>query len=317
MDKQISISKYKNEDKDAWNKFLSRSKNGLFMFDRNYMEYHSDRFKDHSLLFYYGDDLVSIFPASEHEETIISHGGLTYGGLITDESIKQHMVIDCVKCLKEYANNNGFTNIVYKAIPHIYHIQPAQEDIYALYQQGGKLRNVTASTVIDLKQPVQMAKLRKRQINKANREGVRVEHLYEKRDYDVFIELLNGVLKERHGLQAVHTSDELFFLHSNFPRSIHLYGAFSGETMIAGTVLFEYRNAIHTQYLASDSEGRENGALDITIATVMSEYKDKKRWLDFGISTDHSGLELNEGLIAQKEGFGGRTNVYTQWEIRV
>jgi len=37
--------------------------------------------------------------------------------------------------------------------------------------------------------------------------------------------------------------------------------------------------------------------------------------VDFGISTENSGRYLNEGLIAQKEGFGGRTNTYEMWKI--
>lgn len=48
----ITIMKYSPENKNEWNEFLHQAKNNLFMFDRNYMEYHSDRFTDHSLMFY-------------------------------------------------------------------------------------------------------------------------------------------------------------------------------------------------------------------------------------------------------------------------
>ena len=85
--------------------------------------------------------------------------------------------------------------------------------------------------------------------------------------------------------------------------------------MIAGALIFIYDNVIHTQYLSSDETGRKLGALDLTISTIMDEYKDKVRYLDFGISTEDSGKVLNEGLISQKESFGGRTVVYQTWEL--
>jgi len=72
---------------------------------------------------------------------------------------------------------------------------------------------------------------------------------------------------------------------------------------------------VHTQYMAANETAREIGALDLTIATVMETYKDSKDWLDFGISTEDAGHILNEGLISQKEGFGGRTNIYQTWRI--
>jgi hypothetical protein len=64
------------------------SKNGTFMLDRNYMDYHSDRFIDHSLIFYdEKDKLIAGMPASLHENEIISHGGITYGGIISDKKM--------------------------------------------------------------------------------------------------------------------------------------------------------------------------------------------------------------------------------------
>ncbi len=317
MDKQITISKYKNEDRDVWNQFLSRSKNGLFMFDRNYMEYHSDRFKDHSLLFYEDNELVALFPANVSDGVLKSHGGLTYGGFILNDKIKQHTVIDCVVCLKEYALTAGFRSILYKAVPHIYHMQPAEEDIYALHQQGASIDTLTASTVINLKDPIRMPKGRKAQISRARREGVEIRELTSKEEYVEFMKLEDEVLRTRHGISAVHTGDEMYMLYSRFPDNIHLFGALHAGSLIAGTVVYEYRNAVHTQYMATNDKAREIGALDLAITTVIEKYRATKDWLDFGISTDHSGLELNEGLISQKEGFGGRTNVYTQWEIRV
>lgn len=48
----LCLESYTQNDKPLWNAFNAESKNGLFMFDRDYMDYHSDRFVDNSLMFY-------------------------------------------------------------------------------------------------------------------------------------------------------------------------------------------------------------------------------------------------------------------------
>ena len=63
----IEVKRYTDADADLWNKFNAESKNPLFMFDRNYMDYHRDRFQDHSLIFYEDEKLVAILPMSERE----------------------------------------------------------------------------------------------------------------------------------------------------------------------------------------------------------------------------------------------------------
>lgn len=306
------IKKYTDLEFALWNSFIKTSKNGIFMFNRNFMEYHKDRFADNSLLFYDGDKLVAIMPASIKDGVLSSHGGLTYGGFITSNDMKQHHMNDCFMALKEYAFQNEIKEIIYKHIPHIYHKQPAEEDIYSLYCSGAEVLKIEASTVVDLKQPLKMPKGRKAQVGRARREGVVVQ---ESNDFESFIKLENQVLSEHHGTKAVHTAQELYLLQSYFPENIKLIAAFYQEKIIAGTVLFIYDNAVHTQYMAANETAREIGALDLTIATVIEQFKETKKWLDFGISTEDAGHYLNEGLIAQKEGFGGRTNIYQTWKI--
>ncbi len=282
------------------------------MFNRDFMDYHKDRFTDHSLLFYEDDNLCAVFPASEKQSELTSHGGLTYGGFILGAGAKQHTVNDCVTALLNYAKTNGFTKIIYKNIPHIYHKQGAEEDLYSLFVNGAKILKVEPSTVINLKNPLKPASIRKRCVGKAIRAGVEIK---ESLDFDTFITILNNVLQTHHGVKAVHTAAELALLHSYFPKNIRLFAAAYQDKMIAGALIFEYENVIHTQYMAANDTARQIGALDLAISSIIDTYKETKTWLDFGISSEDSGKILNEGLIAQKEGFGGRTNTYMTWEI--
>ena len=313
----VSIIRYNKDKKEIWNAFNAAAKNSLFMFDRNYMDYHSDRFQDHSLMFYEEDKLIGILPMSEKDQILTSHGGLTYGGMITDSRMKQHTMNDCFKELIAYAKKNGYQSIIYKTIPHIYHAQAAEEDRYSLYENGAKLITVDASTYVNLKDPLKMPKGRKAQISRAKREGVEIRELTEEKDFCDFIAIEDRILQERHDTHAVHSGAELKLLHDRFPERIHLFAAMKDEKMIGGTVVFEYDTVVHTQYMAADEEARTIGALDLAVAKVIETYRDKKSWLDFGISTEHGRIYLNEGLISQKEGFGGRTGVYEIWQLDI
>jgi hypothetical protein len=311
----ISIHRYTDEDKSIWNSFNKESKNSIFMFDRNYMDYHRDRFTDHSLMFYDDDKLVALLPMCEKGIELLSHGGLTYGGFITSSKMKQHTMNGCFDALVEYSRGNDFKRITYKTIPHIYHKQASEEDKYALYANEASLITIDASTYINLKSSLKMEKGRKAQISRAKREGVIIEELTTLEDYNLFIEMENEVLGKRHDTTAVHTGEELKKLHDSFPNGIHLIAAKREDRMVAGTIVFEYDQAVHTQYMASNDEGRMIGALDLAVNYVIEKYRESKLWLDFGISTEHGRVYLNEGLIQQKEGFGGRTGVYEIWEI--
>ncbi len=311
----ITVKRYRDEDRECWNGFNRTAKNRLFMFDRGYMDYHRDRFADHSLLFYEDDELVALLPACERDGALSSHGGLTYGGFLTGDRMKQHTMNECFDALIAYGRERGLTSVTYKCIPHIYHRQSAEEDRYALYANGARLVTVDASTYVNLAAPLKMPKGRKAQISRAKREGVVVEVLEGERDYSAFIDLENEVLSARHATRAVHTARELKLLHDRFPANIHLFAALKDGRLIAGTVVYEYDDVVHTQYMAADEEARQIGALDLAVATVLERYRTAKKWLDFGISTEHGRIYLNEGLIAQKEGFGGRTGVYEIWEL--
>lgn len=313
----ISVVRYTLNEEEKWNEFNASSKNSLFMFDRKYMDYHNDRFIDHSLMFYEDDRLIAILPLSEHGKQLVSHGGLTYGGFVTNKNMKQHTMNDCFKALIEYAHKNQFTEILYKVIPHIYHEQPAEEDRYALFQNQAMLDRVEAATVINLCEPIKMPKGRKAQISRARREGVVIEELESLEDFSTFINLENVVLSERHATKAVHTGDELKLLHDRLPQNIHLFAALYEDEMIAGVVAYEYKHVIHTQYMAAGDIARRIGALDLVVNTLIERYKGSKLWMDFGISTEDGGQYLNEGLISQKEGFGGRTNVYEMWKLKI
>lgn len=47
----FEVKRYTPEDKSIWDKYVDKARNATFLFHRDYMDYHADRFRDHSLLF--------------------------------------------------------------------------------------------------------------------------------------------------------------------------------------------------------------------------------------------------------------------------
>lgn len=310
----ITVKQYTSEAFEIWNSFVASAKNSLFMHNRNFMEYHSERFEDNSLMFYDDDELLALLPANKKESDLVSHGGLTYGGFITNSKMKEYKMLECFDVLKTYMKENDFSSFIYKIIPYCYFTNPAQEDLYALFRNDAKILKIEPSSVIDFRYPIKLPKGRKAQIGRAKREGVTIEL---STDFKAFIDLENKVLSEHHNTKAVHTGEELDLLHSRFPEQIELYAAMYQGEMIAGSVVFVYNNVVHTQYLAANDVAREIGALDYCISEIINKYSSTKQFLDFGISTEDGGKVLNEGLISQKEGFGGRTIAYQTWEMKL
>jgi hypothetical protein len=312
----INIRRYTSEDNVLWNQLVNGSRNGMFMFNRNYMDYHADRYEDYSLMFFKENELISVLPASLHNRTEVrSHGGLTFGGLICSYSVKQQTINACFEELIKYLRNNKIERLIYKPIPYIYHSFPCQEDLYMLWRNNAVVYRRDVSTVIDLTNDIiKLPKGRKAQISRAKREGIVVE---KSTDFHTFIALENQVLEKHHQTKAVHTAEELQLLHSRFPEQICLYAAMYKKEMVAGVLLYVYDNLVHTQYMGSSDFSRENGGLDLIIATIIDEYKGKKQYLDFGISTVDAGWTLNMGLVSQKESFGGRSVIYDFYELVV
>lgn len=297
-----------------WNKFISKSKNGTFLLDRNFLGYHRDRFIDSSVLVLDSkDNVCAAFPASIHDNEIRSHGGLTYGGLITDRSMTVPKMLEIFDTLRFFLKDHGINSVVYKCVPRIYHTYFSDEDLYALTKNGAKLIRRDVSTAINLQDRIPLSELRRRGVKKAKKNNLVVK---ESQDYDTFVNMLAQVL-ERHMVKPVHTASELHLLASRFPENIKLYCAFENEKMHAGTLVFDTPQCVHTQYLANSLEGQSMGALDLVIDWLITEYASKRRYLDFGISTEQNGMYLNDGLIMQKEMFGGRAIVYDtyRWDI--
>ncbi len=309
----IIIKRYTAENASEWDSFIDTSKNGTFMLKRGYMDYHADRYIDHSLFFFRDEELVALLPASQHEDELRSHGGLTYGGMITNLKMTVQLMLSLFELLKKYMQDNGIVRVIYKRVPSIYYLYPADEDLYALFRFDASLIRRDISATIHLPNRIRFSERRRRGLNKALKNGVIIK---ESHDYEQYIEMLSEILAKYHDAKPIHTASELRMLADRFPGNIKIYAAFQDERIIAGVVMYLTPNVAHTQYIANSDEGRQCGALDAVMDYLINKCYTDKEYFDFGISNENKGRFLNEGLISQKQEFGGRAIAYDFYELK-
>jgi hypothetical protein len=307
----VTITPYETAQAADWDRFVERAPNGLMLFRRAYMDYHADRFTDASLWLSEGGRPVAVLPASRDGDTVVSHGGLTFGGLVLAPDTRLNTVVAAVAALRDHARATGLRSLVYKQTPAFLSDPLASPDDYALHRAGAALVRVEPNLVVDLASRPPLQERRVRSARRAGRLGVEVRT---SDDLAAFWQILEPVLA-RHGVRPVHSLAEIELLRSRFGDDITLRGAYLDGTLVAGSVLYRYGHVLHSQYSAAADAGRDAGALDLVFASLLEELQAPMRWLSFGISSEQGGAVLNEGLTAWKEGFGARCLPHLVYEL--
>jgi hypothetical protein len=212
----------------------------------------------------------------------------------------------------DYLRQEQCVRFVYKAIPHIYHFLPAEEDRYALFRRGAVLYRRDVTTAVRPALQLRFQGRRERAIKKAQAAGVTCGP---SDDYQQLWQLLERNLWDAHKLRPVHSIEEIQRLRASFPDNIKLFCSFLRREMIAGVVVYESRRVAHAQYTASSETGRSVAALDLLFFHLLTDVYRNKDYFDFGVSTEDQGRYLNAGLVEFKEGFGGRTITHDFYEI--
>ena len=312
----FEIRRYAPEYADEWNQFVAESKNGVFLFDRKYMDYHADRFCDHSLMFYSDGRLLAVLPAHLSGDTLCSHNGLTYGGLVMSSRLTVVQTMHLFREMNEYLRSQGIRHVSYKAIPWIYHRLSAEEDLYALYHEcHARIVARDFATNIYLSAGLRWERVRRRGIVRAQIAGVVVER---SDHYEAFWQVLADNLMNKYGVKPVHSLQEIELLHGRFPQNIQLYQAVREGKVLGGVVLYISSQVVHAQYSSASPEGKKLGVIDLLYDQIFKDYRDYP-YFDFGRSTEHpDGSGLNENLVFQKEGYGGRGLCYDiyEWEVK-
>ncbi len=311
---KIDIECYKPQHKELWDCFMDNCRNSTFLHKRDYMDYHSDRFNDHSLLFYCNNELIAAMPGHINEGVFGTHKGLTYGGLLIGNNTTAALVLEIFNTfIQHLIDETNVTKIVYRPVPHIYHSYPCEEELYALFRHNAQLTERKISSTIELER--QLPFKGRRKLTATMKSQLKI---VEDENFTAFWEILGQRLENKYGVAPVHSLSEIELLHSRFPENIKLFRVTDREgNTLGGSVLYITNNVVHSQYTGSSNEGRRIGVLDHLYSYLIKERYRHMRYFDFGISVEDGGHYLNKGLIGQKEGFGARAIMYDTYELSI
>lgn len=304
--KNYTIRKYQKTDYTLWNDFIHQAKNATFLFHRDFMEYHSDRFEDFSLLIFHDEKLLAVLPANKKGNEIHSHQGLSYGGLVVKKSIRIKEYTQVFQALLLFLCENGIATLNLKALPKIYNRTIADEIDYVAFLMKAQTYRSDVYLVIDNSETYKPNRNRKRALTLAENRNIAVRE--DKNYKDFWNQILTPNLNNRFGVQPVHSLTEIEKLATVFPKNIKLFNAYQDDELKAGVVMFLTETVAHFQYSSGSDDRTDTAALDILFDEIIRKYSDKK-YVSFGSASEKNGRVLNEGLAYWKESFGARASV--------
>ncbi|MDR7376293.1 hypothetical protein J2X19_000951 [Rhodoferax ferrireducens] len=314
----IQVRPFEARDADAWDSYCGQALQGTFLHTRRFLSYHGDRFVDQSLILECDKKWVGLFPAASdpvRRECIISHPGITYGGLLHCGQLQGSSAMESLRQIQAYYRQQGFQEILYKAVPAIYHRAPAQDDLYALFRLGAVRVRADLSCTIDLQQRLRISSRRGRGLRKALAAGVEMAegHTF----LPALWEVLADNLQRKHQAVPVHSLAEISLLAERFPQNVRCVVARWQQKIVAGVLLFNTPSVHHAQYIASSAEGYRLSALDAIFDNCITMAIEAGcRWFDFGTSNEQGGTILNNSLYEFKSEFGGGGVVHEFYTLR-
>lgn len=311
--KKYTIKKYEPTDFEKWNAFIDKAKNATFLFHRDFMEYHSDRFEDYSLVVLDGEKWVAVLPANVSGNQVFSHQGLTYGGLVLLPNSKLYDTIFVFQAVLKYLNENRISKLYLKQIPSIYCDYPSEEINYLMYVCQGKVEMKHNISVVDLNRKVLISKSRKECVRRGHKLGLIVK---EETNLKVFWNtILIPNLREKYNSKPIHTVEEISKLQKRFPKNIRHFNVYQEGELVCGTTLFITDNVVKPQYISGSEKNNALGSIDFLYDYMINDIAKGKAFFDFGPSHENKGLNIIQNINFWKESFGAHSSVQDFYEV--
>ena len=301
--KKYSIRPYQESDYELWNTFVSAAKNATFLFHRDFMEYHKERFEDFSLLVFDKVKLVAVLPANRVDNKVYSHQGLTYGGLVYASKLKIEKIEVILDLLFDFFKSKRIEHFYLHPIPSFYLGQGNAAIDFFLMKRGAQLYRKEMNMVAHLHQEIPISKSKLKHFRRTELLGLRV---VEETNFQPFWEkILEPRLAEKYDAKPVHSLAEIQLLHERFPKNIKQFSAYLEDKIIAGITIFEFENGVKSQYGATSKKGEKYRALDFLFISLLDVFQKRgKHFFDMGIVNDSGEKGFHSGLLQQKEELG-------------
>lgn len=267
------------------------------------MEYHQDRFIDFSLLFFNDEELWAVLPANIVRNSVYSHQGLTFGGLLFHPSISADETKSILKVLEFFLREKEITNITIKSIPQFYFKYPLIDLNKILIDSNYEIISRNHVLAIDYNEPLSIHKT-KRKHYRNNKYDFEIK---QSNNFNSFWnQILIPLLNDKYNTKPVHTLSEITMLSKSFPENIKQYDIYLEGEILAGITIFENEYVVKSQYGATTTKGQKTRALDYLFLHLINLFKESgKHFFSMGtVADDNYELGFNPGLLKQKEELG-------------
>ncbi|MEC5166146.1 hypothetical protein RCH18_001881 [Flavobacterium sp. PL11] len=307
--KNYLVRPYQHSDYQIWNSFIGQAKNATFLFHRDFMEYHKDRFEDFSLMVYDEQKLIAVLPANRVGDSVYSHQGLTYGGLVYSKKTNGELVGIIIDYIIDFLVSNDCRSFYYKPIPSFYFITGNSEAEFFLVKKGAFLDRKEMNLAIDFSQPLTISKSKLKHFRRIDELDLEI---IEEQDFDSFWNLvLQPRLLKKYNTFPVHSLSEIVSLKQSFPDNLKQFSVYHENQIVAGITLFISDTVVKSQYGATTENGERLRALDYLFINLIHHYKDSgKLFFDMGIVNDDNIKGYSVGLLQQKQELG--CSIYSQ-----
>jgi len=273
------------------------------------MDYHSTRFEDFSIIIYKNKSLVGLIPANRFKNTVYSHQGLTYGGLVLETNFKAIFLEEIMAAVEKFYKDNGVINFQLKSFPSSY---PQYQSIpISSFFKNSKAEIITThkSLAIDYSKEVKVHKTKQKHQRKGLDRGLEIRL---DNDFKTFwTEVLTPMLKDRYQTKPVHSLEEIEQLHSFFPDKILQFNVYLQDKILGGITIYNKGAVVKSQYSATTLEGQNNYAIDVLFLYLIEYYKNSgTQFFCMGTVTTNDSLGYNPGLLKQKQELG--CSIYEQ-----
>ncbi|MBN2542330.1 GNAT family N-acetyltransferase [bacterium] len=304
---------YKPSMRAEWERFVKESNNGTIFHSQQFLDYHpKGRFQNNHLLFEYRNNIYAIFTGNikeiEGEKWLFSYSGASYGGLAIHKKLGIKDSVNIVDALVKYARKNKFKGIQLTQTPQIYYNYPNNHVDFALTLAGFKTRKREMSSVLQFDENIEQNFERfKAEARTATRKSMKKgAEVRLSEDWEAYYRILEKNLGMRHNVTPTHTLEELIRLKKLFPNDVLLFGAFKGDTMLAGVVIFICNPKVILAFYISHAEKYQAfRPVNLLFYEIIKWGIEKGfAFLDYGIYT--VDMEPNYGLAKFKESFGAK-----------
>ena len=273
------------------------------------MDYHSNRFEDFSILIYKNKSLVGLIPANRSKNTIYSHQGLTYGGLLLENNFNAIFSKELMAVVKKFYKDNGIVDFQLKSYPSSY--PQFDSTPFFSFFKNSKTNIITThkSLAIDFSKKVKIHKTKLKHQRKGLEYGLEIRL---DNDFKTFwTEVLTPMLEDRFQTKPVHSLEEIEQLHSFFPSKILQYNVYLKDKILGGITIYNKGSVVKSQYSATTLEGQKNYAIDVLFLYLIEHFKNSgAQFFCMGTVTTNDTLGYNPGLLKQKLELG--CDIYEQ-----